>query len=120
MQANKGKLGSNPLADNVLRQVVGEEENNKFAGTSSNRHDLIEALFARLKGLQGIKSVTYRFPVEEITEFDQMVLDLQKALGGKRVSKNDVIRSGVNLLIEDWQRHGKNGLVFNLLKKLGR
>lgn len=108
MQANK--LGSNPLIDNVIRQVVSSSK------TTFSEKEILETLLKRLE-FQGIKSVTYRFPVEEISEFDQMVLELQKALGGKRVNKNDLVRTGVNYLIEDWQKKNKRGLVFRLFQK---
>lgn len=114
-QANKsGKLGTNPLIDQVINQVVGKTKNETQLGFSEK--EIIEALLARLKN-QGIKSVTYRYPLEEITEFDQMILDLQKALGGKRVSKNDVQRTAVNFLLEDWQRRGRKSLIFKLLSR---
>ena len=111
-QANK--MGTNPLISSVVNQVIGQERD---SASSNSKNSLTKALLARLKSLQGIKSVTYRFPVEEIAEFDQMILDIQKALGGKRVSKNDVVRTGVNSLLEDWQNNGRNGLIFKLLQE---
>lgn len=113
MQANKSKIGFNPLVDTVMKQVVSQPAPQKGNSTDSK---MIKALLARLEN-QGIKSVTYRYPVEEIAEFDQMILDIQKGLGGKRVSKNDVQRTAVNFLLEDWQERGTNSLIFRVLKK---
>ena len=108
-QANK--IGSNPLISSVIKQVVGQDPE-----APSSPKEFIGALLDRLK-TQGIKSITYRFPVEEISEFDKTILDIQRALGGKRVNKNDVIRTSVNLTLEDWQRNGKKSLIFRLLSQ---
>jgi len=108
-QANRED--NHPLISSVIKQVVGQDPE-----APASPEELITALIERLKN-QGIKSVTYRFPIEEISEFDQTILDLQKALGGKRVSKNDVIRTGVNLILEDWQRNKRKSLIFRLLSR---
>jgi len=114
MQANK--LGSNPLIDSVVKQVVGADANDSAqqAAIKQTQAELAEALIERLKE-QGIKSITYRFPVEEIAEFDLMIIDLQKALNGKRVNKNDVIRTGVNIVLEDWKKNKKDSLIYRVL-----
>ena len=115
-QANK--LGSNPLMNSVLKQVVGQNANqyDKETAIKQNRSELIRVLIKKLKNL-GIKSVTYRFPVEEINEFDLMIMDIQKAFGGKRINKNDVIRTGVNILAEDWRKNKKDSLIYKILEE---
>lgn len=110
----KDRVGTNPLISSVVRQVVGANAGSQ--NIKESNEDLAKILLERLKN-QGIKSITYRFPVEEIAEFDQMIMDLQKALSGKRVNKNDVIRSGVNTLLEDWKKNKKESVVFKLLKE---
>lgn len=100
--------------DKIVSQVTGNQPQSKSQPGSVNDREMVAALIARLK-IQGIKSITYRFPVEEILEFDQMILDIQKGLGGKRVSKNDVMRSATNFFLEDWQKRGKNSIVFKML-----
>jgi len=114
MQANK--LGSNPLIDSVIKQVIGPGANEKSQGATLDQpqKEMAEALIERLKE-QGIKSITYRFPVEEISEFDIMIMNLQKALNGKRVNKNDVMRTGVNILLEDWKKNKKDSLIYKVL-----
>ena len=117
-QANKSqtpasRLGFNPLVGNVMRQVVGQSQ--VVEAGKVDQKDLVEKLVERLKE-QGIKSVTYRFPVGEITNFDLTILDLQRDLKGKRVNKNDVIRTSVNVFLEDWKKNKKESLVFKVME----
>ncbi|MBU2592204.1 MAG: hypothetical protein ABH867_02215 [Patescibacteria group bacterium] len=109
-QAPVPRLGFNPLVDNVMRQMVGQSQIPKV-----DQKDLVEKLVESLKE-QGIKSVTYRFPMQEISSFDLAILDLQKALKGKRVNKNDVIRTSVNILLEDWKKNKKESLIFKIME----
>ena len=114
MSKQANKLGSNPLIDSVVKQVIGQTASDSNLDQSKNQ--IINDLIKKLEEL-GIKSVTYRFPIEEISEFDKMIMGLQKALGGTRVNKNDVIRTGVSFIVQDWKKNKKESLIFQLLKK---
>ena len=107
-QANN-KLGSNPLMESVFSQVTTQ------TASPQKSESLINALIQRLK-IQGIKTVTYRFSLEEVNEFNKMILDMQTALNGTRVNKNDVIRTGVNALMEDWKNNKTKSVIFQFLE----
>jgi hypothetical protein len=59
---------------------------------------------------------SYRFTREEIDALRDIVYELE-AKRGLRITRNDVVRFGLNWAIDDYRAHGKESLLMQVMKE---
>jgi hypothetical protein len=59
---------------------------------------------------------SYRFTREEIDALRDIVYELE-AKRGVRITRNDVVRLGLNWLIDDYRAHGEESLLMQVIKE---
>lgn len=74
------------------------------AAMQTNRHQLSTA--AQILGIEAKINAAFRFSEEELDELDDFVRDA-KRLHGLRVTKQDVIRLALALLMNDYHQKGE-------------
>ena len=59
---------------------------------------------------------SYRFTRDEIDALRDIVYELE-AKRGLRITRNDVVRLGLNWVIDDYRAHGKDSLLMRVMKE---
>jgi hypothetical protein len=72
--------------------------------------ELEEELYRRLQSKQRLASSTFRFRPEELEELDEVFKKLEQK-NPRKVSKNDLVRLGLNWLLADYRAHGEESLL---------
>lgn len=83
------------------------------AGTQTS---LAEDLYRRLQTRQRLASSTFRFRPEELEELDKVCTQIKETNTG-RMSKNDLVRLGLNWLLEDYRNKGDKSLLAQVLAR---
>ncbi len=70
----------------------------------------IEELYRQLQTKQHLASQTFRFRPEELAALDRIGSKL-KGPGGRGLSKNDLVRLGLNWLLTDYEQNGEESVL---------
>lgn len=77
---------------------------------------VVPALARKLQAKQRLASSTFRFRPEELEELDRVFGEV-KGENTQTVSKNDVVRLGLNWLLEDYRRNGEESVLVQVLAR---
>ena len=77
---------------------------------ASTQAPLIDDLHRQLQTKQHLASQTFRFRPEELAALDALSSTL-KGPGGRSLSKNDLVRLGLNWLLGDYERNGEESVL---------
>ena len=77
---------------------------------ASTHAPAIEALHLQLQRKQHLASQTFRFRPEELAALDRVSGQL-KGPAGRGLSKNDLVRLGLNWLLDDYEQNGEESVL---------
>ena len=87
------------------------------APTGAPTHaSLDEDLYRRLQAKQRLASSTFRFRPQELEELDAVFAELD-ARDGPKLSKNDLVRLGLNWLLADYRAKGQDSVLVRVLAR---
>lgn len=84
---------------------------------ASLEDDLAESLYRKLQQKHHLSSYTFRFRLEELEDLTKLDTKLEKSHPNK-LSKNDLVRLGVNWLLEDYEQHGDTSMLARILARI--
>jgi len=76
----------------------------------------VGALRRRLQAKQRLASQTFRFQTEELEELDR-IFEQVKQTTSATISKNDLVRLGLNWLLAEYQERGEESLLASVLRR---
>lgn len=79
--------------------------------------ELVETLYRNLEKKQHLSSYTFRFRFEELDVLRKLDEKLSKS-HPRKMSKNDLVRLGVNWLLEDYERNGEKSVLTCILARM--
>jgi hypothetical protein len=79
-----------------------------------SERDLAKSLHRKLQQKHHLASYTFRFRSEELEDLTKLDTKLEKSHPDK-LSKNDLVRLGVNWLLEDYEQHGDTSMLARIL-----
>ncbi len=82
---------------------------------SSNQDEMIETIRKAVKRL-GKEAATYRFTVEEKKALADIVYTYKT--NGVKTSENEITRTSINFLVEDYRENGSNSILARVLERL--
>lgn len=82
---------------------------------STNQEILIEIIRKAVKQL-GKEAATYRFTQEEKRALSDIVYQYKGQ--GIRTSENEITRTAINFLVEDYRQNGKNSILAQVIERL--
>ncbi len=82
---------------------------------SSNQDEMIETIRKAVKSL-GKEAATYRFTQEEKKALADIVYTYK--MSGIKTSENEVTRTAINFLVEDYRENGSNSILARVLERL--
>lgn len=82
---------------------------------SQPQEDVIETIRKAVKQL-GKEAATYRFTEDEKRALADIVYQYKGQ--GIRTSENEITRTAINFLVEDYQRNGKNSVLAQVIERL--
>jgi hypothetical protein len=77
----------------------------------------IEALYRQLQAKQRLASQTFRFQPDELAALERVAAAV-KGSGARSLSKNDLVRLGLNWLIDDYDQHGQDSVLAKVCARL--
>ena len=126
----RGAVSQSEAKKEVKQETTPKEETKKVERKSNNdtvipRHhdtmvsrnndDIIETIRKAVKQL-GKEAATYRFTDEEKRALSDIVYQYRGQ--GIRTSENEITRTAINFLVEDYQRNGKNSVLAQVIERL--
>ena len=75
-----------------------------------------EDLYRGLQAKQRLASSTFRFRPQELEELDAVFAELD-ARDGPKLSKNDLVRLGLNWLLADYRANGQDSVLVRVLAR---
>jgi hypothetical protein len=90
----------------------------KRAGRSAlTEPDIIKTLYRKWQSKQHLTQSTFRYRAEDLERLDQLYKDdLSKKY--PRLSKNDLPRLALDLLLEDYEEHGEESVLAQVLERM--
>jgi len=82
-----------------------------------SEHDVVASLHRKLQQKHHLASYTLRFRAEELEELTKLDTKLEKTHPDK-MSKNDLVRIGVNWLLEDYEQNGETSMLARILARM--
>ncbi len=76
-----------------------------------------ESLYRKLQHKHHLSSYTFRYRLEELEALRKLDEKLEKTHPNK-MSKNDLVRLGVNWLLEDYEKQGDTSLLAHILARM--
>jgi hypothetical protein len=77
----------------------------------------IEALYRQLQAKQRLASQTFRFQPDELAALERVAAAV-KGNAARSLSKNDLVRLGLNWLIDDYDQHGQDSVLAKVCARL--
>jgi hypothetical protein len=84
---------------------------------ASTRSDLTESLYRKLQQKHHLSSYTFRYRLEELEALRKLDEKFEKSHPNK-MSKNDLVRIGVNWLLEDYEQNGETSMLARILVRM--
>jgi hypothetical protein len=84
---------------------------------ASTQSDLTESLYRKLQQKHHLSSYTFRYRLEELEALRKLDEKLEKNHPNK-MSKNDLVRIGVNWLLEDYEQNGDTSMLARILARM--
>jgi hypothetical protein len=84
---------------------------------ASTKSDLSESLYRKLQLKHHLSSYTFRYRLEELEALRKLDEKLKKSHPNK-MSKNDLVRIGVNWLLEDYEQNGDTSMLARILARM--
>lgn len=81
---------------------------------ASMQSDLAESLYRKLQLKHHLSSYTFRYRLEELEALRKLDEKFKKSHPNK-ISKNDLVRIGVNWLLEDYEENGDTSMLARIL-----
>ena len=81
------------------------------------KSDLTESLYRKLQLKHHLSSYTFRYRLEELEALRKLDEKLDKSHPNK-MSKNDLVRIGVNWLLEDYEQNGDTSMLARILARM--
>jgi len=79
--------------------------------------DHTESLYRKLQQKHHLSSYTFRYRLEELEALKKLDEKLEKSHPNK-LSKNDLVRVGVNWLLEDYEQNGESSMLARILARM--
>lgn len=83
----------------------------------STKSDLAESLHRKLQQKHHLSSYTFRYRLEELEALRKLDEKFEKSHPNK-MSKNDLVRIGVNWLLEDYEQNGEKSILARILARM--
>ena len=77
---------------------------------------IIEALRQGFLNRRRLSSFTFRFRAKELEDLDRVAAEVNREVDQK-ISKNDIVRLGLNWLLQDYQHNKENGMLASVLRR---
>lgn len=77
----------------------------------------IEVLYRQLQAKQRLASQTFRFQPDELAALERVAATV-KGDAARSLSKNDLVRLGLNWLIADYDQHGQDSVLAKVCARL--
>src|SRR5712691_11144367 len=79
--------------------------------------DLAESLYRKLQQKHHLSSYTFRYRLEELEALRKLDEKFEKSHPNK-MSKNDLVRIGVNWLLVDYEQNGETSMLARILARM--
>jgi len=84
---------------------------------ASIQNGLAESLYRKLQLKHHLSSYTFRYRLEELEALRKLDEKFEKTHPNK-MSKNDLVRIGVNWLLEDYEQNGETSMLARILARI--
>jgi hypothetical protein len=100
------------------RQRAASPEKPAQVHTAARVHAAIEEeLRQGLLNRRWLSSFTFRFRAEELEDLDRVAAQVNRGVHSK-ISKNDIVRLGLNWLLQDHAHNKENSMLASVLKRV--
>jgi hypothetical protein len=96
---------------------VSQEKSVQTDTHASMHARIVEALRHGFLNRRHLSSFTFRFRAQELEDLDQVAAEVNREVDQK-ISKNDIVRLGLNWLLQDYQHSKQNSVLASVLRRV--
>jgi hypothetical protein len=104
-------------ASQHTQRAISTEEPAQARSAAHVHASIEEELRQGLLNRRRLSSFTFRFRAEELEDLDRVAAQVNRGVQSK-ISKNDIVRLGLNWLLQDYAHNKENSMLASVLKRV--